>query len=77
MVFWDYEAKNKIKTFNFNNVPIVCTKMSPDGKYIAYCLGNDFSKGSDSYSLNYPNKLCVKFIPDNELKCMPRWYKSY
>jgi len=49
MVFWDYEVKNKIKTLSFNNVPIVCIKMSPDGKYLAYALGNDFSKGQDSY----------------------------
>jgi len=27
----------------------VAAKMSPDGKYLAYALGNDFSKGPDSY----------------------------
>ncbi len=72
MVFWDYEAKNKIKTFQYNNLSIVAAKMSPDGKYLAYALGNDFSKGPDSYQMNIQNKLFVHFIPDNELKCAGR-----
>lgn len=72
MVFWDYEAKNKIKTFQYSAMPIVTSKMSPDGKFLAYALGNDFSKGPESYSMNIQNKLCVHSIPDNELKCAAR-----
>ena len=72
MIFWDYKEKNKIKTFQFNHTPITTAKVSHDRQFIAYALGNDFSKGPDSYNLNYPTKLCVHFIPDNELRCSQR-----
>lgn len=68
MIFWDYNVKNKIKTFNFNNVPITITKMSPDGSMLAYALGYDFSKGAEGYNLNIQSKLCIHVIPDNELR---------
>lgn len=45
--------------------------MSPDGSMLAYALGNDFSKGPEYFN-EFPPKLCVHFIPDNELRCA-RW----
>jgi mRNA export factor len=68
MIFWDYNVKNKIKTFNFNNLPITAAKMSSDGMMLAYALGYDFSKGAEGYNLNLPTKLCIHQIPDNELR---------
>lgn len=43
--FWDYEAKNKIKTLNYGNNPICAAKVSPRGDMIAYGLGNDWHLG--------------------------------
>jgi mRNA export factor len=49
MIFWDYDAKNKIRTFNFNNQPITTCKVSNDKSFLAYALGYDFSKGPEGY----------------------------
>jgi len=43
--FWDYEAKNKIKTLNYG-MPICCAKVSPKGDMIAMGLGNDWHIGA-------------------------------
>lgn len=45
--FWDTESKNKIKTFNYNKVPITTAAMSYDGRYLAYSLGDDYSMGEE------------------------------
>jgi len=45
MHFWDYEAKNKIKTLNYAGNPISAAKVSPKGDMIAYGLGNDWHLG--------------------------------
>jgi mRNA export factor len=68
MIFWDVQVRNKIRTFQFNCNPVICSKMSPDGSMLAYALGNDFSKGPEYFN-EFPPKLCVHFIPDNELRC--------
>jgi mRNA export factor len=69
IIFWDYNVKNKIRTFNCAQIPITAAKMSHDGSMLAYAMGYDFSKGPDGYSANLQNKLCIHIIPDNELKC--------
>ena len=45
--------------------------MSYDGTMLAYALGNDFSKGTE-YADQFPHKLCIHFVPDNELRCAAR-----
>ena len=42
---WDYEVRNKIRALTFNKVPITFAKISPDGNYMAYALGYDWSEG--------------------------------
>lgn len=46
MHFWDYEAKNKIKSLNYGGVPICTAKVSPKGDMVAYGLGNDWHLGA-------------------------------
>jgi len=67
LFFWDYEAKNKVKSFHFNNVPISATKMSPDGNFLAYALGYDWHKGYEGMDSSKP-RLCVHYVKDAELK---------
>lgn len=47
MHFWDFEAKNKIKTLSYGGFPICCAKVSPKGDMIAYGLGNDWHLGQE------------------------------
>lgn len=42
--YWDFKARNKIKTFNFH-VPVCNAQVSPNGKMVAYSLGNDWHIG--------------------------------
>lgn len=68
MTFWDYEQKNKIKTFNFKGVPVTKAKVSEDGQAIAYALGYDWQKGIWGIDPNVKPKVCVHMISENELK---------
>lgn len=56
--FWDYEAKNKIKTLNYGGNPICAAKVSPKGDMIAYGLGNDWHLGQEGIN-KWPVKLGV------------------
>jgi mRNA export factor len=46
MHFWDYEVKNKIKSFSYLGIPICHAKVSPSGEMVAYGLGNDWHIGA-------------------------------
>lgn len=46
MHFWDYEAKNKIKSLSYGGIPICCAKVNTAGNMIAYGLGNDWHIGA-------------------------------
>ena len=45
IIFWDISQKNKIKEFCYNNQPVTACKISPDGNFLVYALGNDWSEG--------------------------------
>jgi mRNA export factor len=47
MHFWDYDAKNKIKTLSYAGNPICTARVSPNGDMVAYGLGNDWHMGKD------------------------------
>lgn len=40
--FWDYEAKNKIRSMSFKSQPVTSISISPDGNLLAYALGCNF-----------------------------------
>lgn len=67
MHFWDYQAKNKIKTLNYGGNPISSAKVSPKGDMIAIGLGNDWHLGQEGVN-KWPVKLGVHAIAQNETK---------
>jgi mRNA export factor len=46
MHFWDYEVKNKIKSFSYSGIPICHAKVNLSGEMVAYGLGNDWHIGA-------------------------------
>lgn len=45
MSYWDYKARNKIKSFGFN-APVCNASVSSQGNMVAYSLGNDWHIGA-------------------------------
>jgi hypothetical protein len=45
MFYYDLIKKEKIKEFSYSGIPVTKAKISPDGKFIAYSLGYDWSEG--------------------------------
>jgi len=66
MHFWDFEAKNKIKTLNYGGTPLCCAKVSPKGDMIAYGLGNDWHIGQEG--TKWQTKLGVHPVTEAETK---------
>lgn len=58
MIFWNCQNKSKIKANSYDNKPINVSKISPNGKMVAYGLGNDWHMGPDGQS-KWPNLLGV------------------
>ncbi len=63
MYFWDFEARSKIRIFNFAEHPICCATLSQNGDMMAYALGNDFHLGPEG--AKWKTKLAVHMIPEN------------
>ena len=64
MTFWDFDAKNKIKSFTYaEQTPICCAALNPSGELFAYMLGNDWHLGVEGVG-KWKNKLCVHIISE-------------
>lgn len=66
MHFWDFEAKNKIRSLNYAGIPICAAKVSPKGDMIAYALGNDWHIGQEGSK--WQPKIGVHMITEQETK---------
>lgn len=66
--FWDYEARNKIKTLNYGGVPITSAKVSQKGDMVAYGLGNDWHLGQEGATKWPQPKLGVHIVIESETK---------
>lgn len=66
MHFWDYEAKNKIKSFSYAGIPICHAKVSLAGDMVAYGLGNDWHLGAEGSK--WAPKIGVHLITEAETK---------
>ena len=64
---WDIGTKDKIRTMMFNRNPIISAKVSPDGHYLAYALGNDWHMGHEGIG-KWNNKLCVHELTKEDVK---------
>ena len=62
MIFWDLMHKNKAKEFNFASQPVTKIRVSPDGAFIAYALGYDWTVGVWGLEKNFKPKICVHTI---------------
>lgn len=67
MHFWDYEAKNKIKTLSYSGNPICTAKVNPTGEMVAYGLGNDWHLGADGKN-KWNVRLGIHHIIPTELR---------
>ena len=69
MFFWDFEAKNKIKSFHFGTVnPVSAGSIDASGHFLAYSLGYDWHEGIQGANKYSKPKIVVHQIQDNELK---------
>lgn len=68
MFFWDFQEKNKIKSFNFGNRSACSAAVNPNGQLIAYALGYDYHEGFEGLKKKLQNNIYIHIIPDNELK---------
>ena len=67
LTFWDYDVKNKIKNFEYKDVPVNCLRMRDDGSVLAYSLGYDWSEGI--YGIGkYKPRVYVHVVGPDELK---------
>jgi hypothetical protein len=62
---WNYELKNKIKSFNFGGIPVCVAKINPQGDMLAYGLGNDWHIGEEGRK--WPSLLQVHRFGSDEL----------
>lgn len=67
--YWDYIKKNKAKGFLYNKVPVTAARISPQGHFMAYALGYDWSMGVWGLeTVNYRPRIVVHQIQDIELE---------
>ena len=45
LYFWDYNARNKIRSFHLSSQAVSVAKIDPTGFYIAYAIGYDWHEG--------------------------------
>jgi len=64
--FWDITRKIRTGGFSWNGVPITKAKWSPDGKYLAYGVGYDWSEGIEG-AKSHKTKFCVHTVQENWL----------
>ncbi len=61
MSFWDYKARNKIKSFNYASNPVCCSSVSAAGNMIAYANGNDWHLGQEGIG-KWANRIGVHLV---------------
>lgn len=59
LYYWDFNEKNKITSFNFNNRCACAAAISPSGEFMAYSTGYDWHEGVSGLSKNITNNIFV------------------
>jgi len=67
-VFWDKDAKQRLKAFERNPQPITASSFNKDGSIFAYALGYDWSKGIEFYDKNKGSQIHLHSVQDAEIK---------
>jgi len=76
MYFWDIKMKDKIAEFDFKGTAVTRAEMDPTGKYLAYSLGYDWSRGIQGH-FSHPSKVCVHVMQDKELSLKAQSDQNY
>jgi WD40 repeat protein len=69
MSFWDFKARNKIKSFSYGSTPICDAQVSPSGQMVAYALGNDWHVGAEGVG-KWQTRIGVHVVTDQETRYM-------
>jgi len=64
--FWDNQGQKPLTAFSCHGVPVTEAKWSPDGKFLAYGVGYDWSIGIEG-AKSFRTKLYVHTVQPNEL----------
>ncbi|KAK6079993.1 poly + rna export protein [Seiridium cupressi] len=66
--FWDRAAHARLKGFPDVGGSITTSAFNRDGTLFAYAVGYDWSKGHSSNTPQYPNKLMLHAVADEDVK---------
>ncbi|KAH8148181.1 uncharacterized protein LAJ45_07633 [Morchella importuna] len=69
--FWDKDAKHRLKGYPSVNGTIPATAFNRNGSIFAYAISYDWSKGHQSNNPQYPIKVMLHPIKDDEAKPKP------
>ena len=70
--FWDRVAHSRLRTFPRQDGAITSTAFNRDGKVFAYAVGYDWAMGHIKNSPNYPLKLMLHKVSEDEVKPRPK-----
>lgn len=68
---WDKNAKQRLKSATNVGAPITCCAFSPNGQYLAYGVGYDWSQGFE-HAKNVKNAVYLNRVNDSEVKPKPK-----
>jgi mRNA export factor len=66
--FWDKEAKSRLKGYPSVGGSISATAFNMDGTIFAYGVSYDWHKGYAANTPQYPNKVMIHPVSDDEVK---------
>ena len=67
-VFWDKDNRAKLKTWSSCNYPVTATAFNTPGDLFAYAIGYDWSKGHDGNNPQYPKKIYIHRVNEQDVK---------
>ncbi|OMH86138.1 Protein RAE1 [Zancudomyces culisetae] len=68
IMFWDKEARQKLKSFPCVNTPITSTCFNRDGRIFAYSVGYDWSKGYAHSNQNDKRTIYLHSVKEDDVK---------
>jgi mRNA export factor len=66
--FWDRVAHARLKGFPEVGGSITTSRFNRDGTLFAYAIGYDWSQGHSSNTPQYPNKLMLHAVMEDDVK---------
>ncbi|KAI8326501.1 WD40 repeat-like protein [Martensiomyces pterosporus] len=67
-VFWDKDARQKLKSYTGVGGPILSTAFNGDGKILAYAIGYDWSKGYQHNTDSVKNTILLHAVAEDDVK---------